>query len=119
MKKIFLFLIALIAAYFIYQNFFGKKELVEIDGSLVRVQESASLESPGVSARNFGHAEGTIKNVSDKMIKNITITYMIDRQQSSITINKLSPQEKVSFKTKPVLIRVLEPPFYLENVKYE
>lgn len=119
MKKIILLLFFIIAGYFVYKNFLEKKELVEIDGSLVRVQESASLETPGVSARNFGHAEGIIKNASDKTLKNIIITYMIDRQTSSTKIQQLSPMEQVKFKTNPVLIRVLEPPFYLESVKYE
>ena len=86
---------------------------------LTRVQESASLEAPGVTARNYGHAEGSAKNMTDKVVKNVVINYMIDRQISSTTIVQLNPNEEVNFRTNPVMIRVMDPPFYLESVKFE
>ena len=43
---------------------------------------------------------------------------MIDRQISSTTIPQLNPNEEVKFKTNQVMIRVMEPPFYLESVKF-
>ncbi|HAB51344.1 MAG: hypothetical protein A2315_06535 [Ignavibacteria bacterium RIFOXYB2_FULL_35_12] len=119
MKKLFIFLVVLVAAYLVYDNFVKEKEVIHVEGSLVRVQESASLEAPGVSARNYGHAEGTTKNMTDKVVKNIVINYMIDRQISSTTIAQLNPNEEVRFKTNQVMIRVMEPPFYLESVKFE
>ena len=119
MKKLFIFLAVVVAAYLVYDNFLKEKEVIHVEGSLVRVQESASLEAPGVTARNYGHAEGTAKNLSDKAVKNIVINYMIDRQLSSTTIPQLNPNEEVKFKTNQVMIRVMEPPFYLESVKFE
>jgi hypothetical protein len=119
MKKLLIFLVLALAGYFAYTNFLAEKEIVHVEGSLVRVQESASLDAPGVSARKFGHAEGTVKNLSDKPARNIVINYLIDRQNSSTTISQLNPGQEVNFKTNPVLIRVLEPPFYLESVKFE
>jgi hypothetical protein len=119
MKKLIIFLVAVIAVYLIYDNFIKENELVHVDASLVRVQESASLETPGVTARNYGHAEGTIKNLSDLPLKNIVINYMIDRQISTSTIYQLNPNEEVKFRTNPVMLRVMEPPFYLESVKYD
>ncbi len=119
MKKLFIFLAAVVVAYLIYDNFIKAKELIHVEGELARVQQSASLEAPGVTARNYGHAEGTVKNMTDKVVKNVVINYMIDRQISSTTIPQLNPNEEVKFKTNQVMIRVMEPPFYLESVKYE
>ena len=119
MKKLFIFLAAVVAAYLIYDNFVKEREVIHVEGSLVRVQESASLDAPGVSARNYGHAEGTAKNMTDKVVKNIVINYMIERQLSSTTIAQLNPNEEVRFRTNQVMVRVMEPPFYIESVKFE
>lgn len=119
MKKLFIFLAAIVAVYLIYDNFVKKHDVIHVDGNLVRIQESASLDAPGVTARNYGHAEGTAKNMTDKVVKNIVINYMIDRQLSSTTIPQLNPDEEVKFKTNQVIVRVMEPPFYLESVKFE
>ena len=119
MKKLFIFLAAVVAVYLVYDNFVKEKEVIHVEGSLVRVQESASLEAPGVSVRNYGHAEGTAKNMTDKVIKNIFINYMIERQLSSTTIAQLNPNEEVRFRTNKIMVRVMEPPFYLESVKFE
>jgi hypothetical protein len=119
MKKLFIFLTVAVVAYLIYDNFVKKHEVIQVEGSLVRVQENASLEVTGVSLRNYGHAEGTAKNMTDKVIKNIIINYMIDRQISSTKISHLNPNAEVKFKSNPVMLRVLEPPFYLDNVKYD
>ena len=119
MKKLFIFLAVAVAGYLVYDNFVKEKEVIHVEGSLVRVQQSASLEAPGVTTRNYGHAEGTAKNMTDKVLTNIVINYMIDRQISSTTIPQLNPNEEVKFRTNQVMIRVLEPPFYLESVKHE
>lgn len=119
MKKLFIFLAAVVAAYLIYDNFIKKQEVIHVDGSLVRVQQSASLEAPGVTARKYGHAEGTVKNMTDIVVKNIVINYMIDRQSSSTTVPQLNPNGEVKFKTNQAMIRVMEPTFYLESVKFE
>lgn len=119
MKKLFIFLAVAVAGYLVYDNFVKEKEVIHVEGSLVRIQESASLEAPGVTVRKYGHAEGTLKNMTDEVVKNIVINYMIDRQISSATIPQLNPNEEVKFKTNQVMIRVMEPPFYLESVKFE
>ena len=119
MKKLFIFLVAAVAVYLIYDNFVKKQEVIRVDGELVRIKEAASLEAPGITPRSFGYAEGSAKNMTDKVVKNIVINYMIDRQLSSTTIPQLNPNEEVRFKTNQVMIRVMETPFYLESVKFE
>ena len=79
MKKLVIFLALAVAGYLVYDNFVKEKEVIHVEGSLARVQQSASLEAPGVTARNYGHAEGTAKNMTDEVVKNIVINYMIDR----------------------------------------
>lgn len=92
--------------------------MIHVEGELVRVQQSASLDAPGVTARNYGHAEGIVKNLSDQAVTNIDINYMIDRQISSAKINQLNPGEEKKFSTNEVMIRVMEPPFFLESVTF-
>lgn len=119
MKKLFLLLAFAVAAYLGYYNFVKEREVIHVIGELVRIKEAASLDAPGVTPRSFGYAEGNAINLTDKVVKNIVINYMIDRQLSSMTIPQLNPNEEVKFKTNQVMIRVMEPPFYLESVKYE
>lgn len=119
MKKLFIFLALAVAGYLVYDNFIKEKEVIHVEGSLARIQQSASLEAPGVTARNYGYAEGTAKNMTGEAVKNIVINYMIDRQISTTTIPQLNPNEEVKFITNQVMIRVLEPPFYLDSVKSE
>ena len=119
MKKLFIFLALAVAGYLIYDNFVKAKEVIHVEGELVRIKEAASLDAPGITPRSFGYAEGTAKNMTDEVVKNIVINYMIDRQISSTTIPQLNPNEEVKFKTNQVMIRVMEPPFYLESVKFE
>lgn len=119
MKKLFIFLATATAAYLIYDNFIKKTETILVEGELVRIKESASLDAPGITPRSFGYVEGTAKNMTDEVVTNIVINYMIDRQISSTTIAQLNPNEEVKFKTNQVMVRVMEPPFYLESVKYK
>lgn len=119
MKNLFIFLALAVAGYLVYDNFVKEKEVIHVEGSLTRVQESASLEAPGVTTRNYGHAEGTAKNMTDKVVKNVVINYMIDRQVSSTILPQLNPNEEVKFRTNPVMLRVMEPPIFLESVKYD
>jgi hypothetical protein len=118
MKKLFIFFAAVLAAYLIYYNFEKRHEVIHVEGELVRIKEAASLEAPGITPRSFSYAEGTAKNMTDEVAKNIVINYMIDRQISTTTIPQLNPNEELKFKTNQVMIRVMEPPFYLESVKY-
>ena len=119
MKKLFIFLAAVVAAYLIYDNFVKAKEVIHVEGELVRIKEAASLDAPGITPRSFGYAEGTAKNMTDEVVKNIVINYMIDRQLSSTTIPQLNPNEEIRFRTNQVMVRVMEPPFYIESVKFE
>jgi hypothetical protein len=119
MKKFFILLALAAAVYFAYSNFVKEKEVIHVIGELVRIKEAASLDAPGIIPRSFGYAEGNAINLTDKVVKNIVITYMIDRQLSSTTILQLNPNEEVKFKTNQVMIRVMEPPFYLESVKFD
>ena len=44
MKKLFIFLAIAAAGYLVYDNFVKEKEVIHVEGSLARVQQSASLK---------------------------------------------------------------------------
>jgi hypothetical protein len=77
------------------------------------------IDAPALQARDFSHYAGTVKNISDKTLNNIIVTYLIDAQPSTASIDKLEPGEQKSFNTNPVLLRNMEAAHYLKSVEYD
>jgi CARDB len=119
MKKFIIFVIIVIVGYLVYVNFIKEKEAVNINASYIKTQESASVEAPTLSPRQFGHYEGTVKNIGDKALSNIKITYLIDGQESDWEINSLAPGDSVSFITKTVMLHHMDSAHYLKSVIYD
>lgn len=119
MKKLLVFVVLVAAGYLIYDNFIKEKEMVQINASYNKTREAVDIDAPAINPRDFAHYEGTAKNISDKVLKNIVITYVIDAQISESTIDKLEPGEEVNFKTKDVMLRHMDPSHYLKGVSNE
>jgi hypothetical protein len=119
MKKFLIFVIIVIVGYLVYDNFIKEKEVVNINASYVKSQESASAEAPTLSPRQFGHYEGTVKNITDKALSNLKITYLIDGQESDWEISSLAPGDSVSFVTRTVMLHHLDSAHYLKSVVYD
>jgi hypothetical protein len=119
MKKLIIFVVAVIVGYLVYDNFIKEKEVVNINASYVKSQESVSADAPTLSPRQFGHYEGTVKNIGDKALSNLKITYLIDGQESDCEINSLAPGDSVSFVTKTVMLHHMDSAHYLKNVVYD
>ncbi len=119
MKRFVIFILLVVAGYFAYDNFIKEKEVVSIEANYLKNRESVDIDAPGLQARDFAHYEGTIKNISDKTLTNIIITYLIDAKPSVANINKLESDEEIIFKTNPVFLRNMDPSHYLKNIEYD
>jgi hypothetical protein len=119
MKKLLVFVVLVIAGYLVYDNFIKEKEVVQINANYNKMREAADLDAPAISPRDFAHYEGTVKNISDKVLNNIVITYLIDAQESKSVINQLEPGKEVEFKTEAVMLRHMDPAHYLKSVTYD
>ena len=119
MKKFLILIILIVAGYFIYENFIKEKEVVQINASYTKAREAVDIDAPAINPRDFAHYEGTVKNISEKALNNLVITYLIDAQESKGTINRLAPGEEINFKTGQVMLRHMDPAHYLKDVTYE
>lgn len=119
MKKILIFVVLVVAGYLVYDNFLKENEVIQINASYSKIREAVDVDAPAINPRNFSHYEGTVKNISDKVLNNIVITYLIDAQESESRINKLEPGEEVNFKTAPVMLRHMDPAHYLKDITYD
>ena len=119
MKKLLVFFVLVIAGYFVYDNFIKEKEVYQINASYIKSREGVDIDAPAISPRDFAHYEGTIKNISDKPLNNIVITYLIDAQESKCEIEKLEAGEEKNFSTNTVILRHMDPAHYLKSVTYD
>lgn len=119
MKKFLIFVLLVVAGYFVYDSFLKEKEVVEIKASYSKVREAVNIDAPAIQARDFSHYEGTIKNISEETLTNIVITYLIDAKSSTANVDKLEPGEEKSFSTNPVMLRNMDPAHYLKSVEYD
>lgn len=119
MKKLFIFIAIVVVGYLVYDNFIKEKKVVQIKASYTSRQEISGAEAPAISPRVFAHYEGTVKNISGKILNNLVITYVIDGHESEFKISKLSPGEKVDFKTGSVLLQHINPYHNLKSVVYD
>ncbi len=119
MKKFLIFLVLVAAGYFAYDYFFAEKIYYEINASYNKQRESVSIEGPAINPRDFAHYEGRIKNISDKTLNNVVITYMIDAQSSDVTIGKLEPGEVKEFRSSDVMLQHMDPSHYLKEVTFD
>lgn len=119
MKKLIIFLLLVVAGYYVYDNFIKEKDVYQINASYIKSREGVDIDAPSISPREFAHFEGTIKNIGDKTIKNIVVTYLIDAQESKSVIDKLNAGEEKNFSTNTVMLRHMDPAHYLKGVTFD
>ncbi len=119
MKKLLIFLLLVVAGYFVYDNFIKEKEVYQINASYIKSREGVDVDAPAINPREFAHFEGTIKNIRDKPMRNITILYLIDAQESKSEIEKLDAGEEKNFSTSTVMLRHMDPAHYLKSVTFD
>lgn len=119
MKKFLIFVVLIVGGYLIYDNFLKEKEVVQINASYIKAREAVDIDAPSISPRDFAHYEGTIKNISNTVLNNLVITYLIDAQESNFKVSKLEPGEEINFKTANVMLHHMDPAHYLKSVVYD
>lgn len=119
MKKFFIFILIVAIGYFVYEYLIKEKEVYQIKDTYSKMREGVDIDAPAISPRDFAHYEGTIKNVSEKVLTNVVITYLIDAQVSEAKIAKIEPNEEIPYKTNAVMLRHMDPPHYLKEVLYD
>lgn len=119
MKKFLVLVLLLVGGYFVYDNFIKEKELVSVKANYVKNRESVDVNAPALQARDFAHYEGSLLNVSEETLTNITVTYLIDAKKSIAKIDKLEPGEEKNFYTDPVMLRHSDAAHHFESIEYD
>ena len=119
MKKLLIFIVLVVAGYLVYTNFIKKKEVVKINASYIKTRGGTNINAPTVSPKDYAHYEGTIKNISDKTLTNLIITYLIDGQESEYRIYSLTPDQEINFTTRTIMLQHANPSHHLESILYD
>jgi hypothetical protein len=123
MKKfiIMLFIISLgVAGYFFLKP---EEQLIEIVKAQVELQQiggGMNFETPSVTQRRFAaRIKGTIKNISDKELKNIVLAYKLGNKTVTTNISSLEAGKSKSFVTDRYETPNRTPKMELISVEYE
>lgn len=119
MKKFIILVLLAVGGYFVYDSFIKEQLPYEINDSYNKQRESVDIENPSIQPRDFASYEGTIKNISEKPLTNISINYLIDAQPASAKIDKLEPGEEMKFKTSTVMLRHMDAEHHLKDVTFD
>lgn len=119
MKKFLIFVVLVIAGYFVYDNFVKEREILVIDGNLVKMKESVDIDAPAIQPRAWGYVEGKVKNVSENDVENIEIVYKINGKESIAKLSKLAAGEESIFRTERVMLNSYEASHFLEKVTFD
>ncbi|MFC2094249.1 hypothetical protein ACFLSH_01340 [Bacteroidota bacterium] len=121
MKTFIILLVLGAAGYYGYTEYFNPFGSVEITGNIqVSQQGNFDINAPQLGGDLYmATIHGKAKNTSNKPLKNVFINYKIAGISTSAMIFDLGPQQQLDFTTKGVKTRGKNPPYFLENVKFE
>ena len=119
-KKLLVFILLAAGAYFAYQYLIKEKTVLEITaGKSISTEQSMDINAPAISPSKFASIQGTVKNVSDKTVRNIVLKYKLNAQPVEVHIDQLEPGETKNFSTERVRMTHVEVAFFLEDKSYE
>ena len=120
MKKLLIFILLAVGAYFAYEYLLKDKTVLEIKADKsISTEHSMDIDAPALSPSKFASVQGTVKNVSDKTVTNIVLKYKLNAQPVEASIDQLEPGETKKFTTQSVRMTHVEVTFFLENMSYE
>lgn len=120
MKKSLVFILLVVAGYFVYENVIKEKSVLEIKtDKSISTQHSMDPEAPALGPSRFGSVQGTVTNVSDKAVSNIVLYYKLNAQPVEARIDRLEPGETKNFSTRSVRLTHVEVTFFLVDKTYE
>lgn len=106
----------------VYYFFFaGAQDDVEVTGKIqVSQHQSYDINAPSISGPLYlAVVKGTVKNNTNRYLRNIFIKYSIAGQQVSATVFDLAPGQAADYNTRGVKTRALNPEYYFEGVQYD
>ncbi len=120
MKKLIIFILLAAGGYFAYEYLLKDKTVLEIKADKsITTQHSMDVDAPALSPSKFASVQGTVKNVSDKVVTNIVLKYKLNAQPVEARIDQLEPGETKNFSTQSVRMTHVEVTFFLEEMSYE
>lgn len=120
MKKLLLIIFIGAAGYFAYEYLIKEKPVLEIKADkFITTSNSMDIEAPVLSPPTYGAIQGTVKNISDKVVTNILLKYKLDAKPVEASIDRLEPGEERNFSTPNIIIRNAGAPFFLEEMSYK
>jgi len=119
-KKLLIFILLAAGAYFAYQYLIKEKTVLDITaGKSISTEQSMDINAPALSPSKFASIQGTVKNVSDKTVRNIVLKYKLNAQPVEVHIDQLEPGETKNFSTERVRMTHVEVTFFLEDKSYD
>ena len=120
MKKFLIFLLICAAGYFAYEYLIREKPVLEIKADkVISVDNSMDIEAPVLYPPKYGSIQGTVKNITDRVLNNVVLKYQLDAQPVEAVVGSLQPGEQIKFATQTIRVRGRDVPFFLEEMKYE
>jgi len=119
-KKLFIFILLVAAGYFVYEYLIKEQTVLEINADKsIRTQHSMDVDAPALAPTKYGSVQGTVKNVSDKVVTNIVLKYKLNTEPLEARIDQLEPGEVREFSTQSVMLRHSTVTFFLEEMTYD
>jgi hypothetical protein len=120
MKKFIIFLLICAAGYFAYEYLIREKPVLEVKADkVITIENSMDIEAPVLYPPKYGSIQGTVKNITDRVVHNIVLKYQLDAQPVEAAIGSLEPGEVRNFATQNIMVRGSGVAFFLEEMKYD
>jgi hypothetical protein len=120
MKKLLVFVLLAAVGYFGYEHFLKDKTDLEIKAyPSTSTSYSSDINAPSLSPTKYGKIQGSVKNISEKVITNIQLKYKLNAEPVEANIDKLEPGEEKNFSTQSIKLRNSEVTFFLEEKSYQ
>jgi hypothetical protein len=120
LNKLLVIISICLVSYFFYAYVINTKTVLQISAhKTTTMGYSMDINAPPLERCEYGAVQGTIKNLSNKVVKNIVLEYKLNTEQVQVKIDQLSPGEVKNFSTQNVALRNSEVTFSLEEKSYE
>lgn len=116
MKKIIIFIVVIAAAYFVYEYLIKEKEVLLIKAEKsISTAYSMDADAPALAPTRTGSVAGTVKNISDKPVRDIVLKFRLDAKPVEAKIPFLDAGEEKAFTTQSIMLQYADPSFFLED----
>ena len=118
--KALLIILLLVCCYYIAVKIFSEHDLEVKENLIITESQNYDINLLYISpVSKYAFIEGTVRNLSDKSLKNISIIYLIGQDSVKAEIFSLIPGEYQKFKTNNCPIKSTSPGFSRLNISYD